>query len=182
MLNKKLNDAVEVLQGQLEEQVQQVVVIKKTINALRVRMGEEPLFSDVSVERLGSMQGRPDQFYGKPLATAVGEYLEWRKQACTSEEILGGLEQGGFDFRSLRWSDNDRLRSLAIYLVKNTKTFHRLPNRSFGLLAWYDQVTVKAGVVPAKGQKPKRRKKRKRKKREKVVETPFQGGAPEELG
>ena len=140
MMKEKLNAAIEVLEGQLQEQLQQASETKKMINALLQRMGEQPRFGDVTVEQAASLAIRPDEYYGKPLSTAAQEYLKRRNQACTAEEILRGLEQGGFDFRSLGWKDNDRLRSLAISLVKNTYTFHRLPNGTFGLLTWYPEI------------------------------------------
>ena len=140
-MKEKLNAAIEVLIDQLQTQLEEVRETKKMINALRKRMGEEPMFSDI--EESGTAVTRPDLFYGKPLATAVQEYLEIRKRACTAEEILAGLEQGGFDFRALEWKEKDRLRSLAISLAKNTKAFHKLPNNSFGLISWYDQAILK---------------------------------------
>ncbi|MGA3209201.1 MAG: hypothetical protein ABSE05_15440 [Syntrophales bacterium] len=57
-----------------------------------------------------------------------------RKQACSVVEITGVLKKGGFDFP---WKADDCLRSVAISLSKNSQIFHRLPNNTFGLLAWY---------------------------------------------
>src|SRR5689334_4560386 len=107
-MSEKLTAAIEELQAHLETQLQEVSDTKKMINALRKRMGLDALFADVSVEQVGAM--RPDQFYGKPLASAAGEYLERRKQACPAEEIMRGLEQGGFDFENTGWKEKDRLR------------------------------------------------------------------------
>lgn len=67
------------------------------------------------------------------------------------EEILKGLEAGGFDFRAVGWKDNDRLRSLAIGLSKNPK-FHKLPSGPYGLTSWYDEAILK---------KPSERRKKK---------------------
>lgn len=139
-MKEKLNAAIEVLEAQLQEQLQQVTETKKMINALLQRIGEEARFADVAAEQVVVGTTRRDAYYGKPLATAVQEYLKRRNQACTAEEILRGLEQGGFDFRPLGWRDDDRLRSLAISLAKNSVTFHRLPNGTFGLLGWYPEV------------------------------------------
>lgn len=66
------------------------------------------------------------------------EFLESRKQAVQAEEILRGLEAGGYDFDVVGWKENDRLRNLAISLAKNNLKFHRLKNGSFGLKSWYD--------------------------------------------
>ncbi|MFZ0912546.1 MAG: hypothetical protein WBQ76_05375 [Candidatus Korobacteraceae bacterium] len=132
--------AIEELQAHLDQQLQDVAETKKMINALRKRNGEESLYADVAVESVGAM--RPDQYYGKPLATAAAEYLERRKQACPAEEIMRGLEQGGFDFEATGWKEKDRHRLLAVSLAKNNVKFHKLPNNTFGLLAWYDQAVL----------------------------------------
>jgi hypothetical protein len=141
-MSSNLNAAVEELQSRLQAQLAEVAETKKAINTLRKVMGVEPLYAE-AMEQAATSIIRPDQFYGKPLATAAQEYLERRKQASTADEILKALEQGGYDFAALGWKEKDRLRSLAISLAKNTKTFHKLPNNTFGLLAWYDQAIVR---------------------------------------
>lgn len=165
-MREKLNAAIEVLETQLQEQVQQVSETKKMINSLLQRMGEEPRFSDVAVEEVGAGSGRRDAYYGKPLATAAQEYLKRRNQACTSEEIIRGLEQGGFDFRPLQWKEEDRVRSLSISLAKNSITFHRLPNGTFGLLSWYPEVEK---PEPGSAKKKARRTSRPKPKQEKPM-------------
>jgi|SRR5208282_645077 hypothetical protein len=140
-MSEKLEAAITELQEHLEQQLQEAADTKKMINGLRKRMGLDPLFADVSVEQVGAI--RADQFYGKPLAAAAGEYLERRKQATTAEDIMRGLEQGGFDFDATGWKEKDRLRMLAISLAKNNVKFHKLPNNTFGLLAWYDPAMIK---------------------------------------
>lgn len=142
-MKDELNSAIEVLLTQLQEQLQEIAETKKMINSLKRRIGEEPMFPDVAVEQVGSVGIRADQYYGKPLATAAQEFLTAKRQACPAEEILRGLQQGGFDFRAMNWKENDRLRSLAISLAKNTAVFHKLPNNTFGLLAWYPEVANK---------------------------------------
>lgn len=137
-----LNAAVEELEKELERQLQDASSTKKLINSLLSRMGQEPRYKDTEVEqRAGAL--RRDQYYGKPLATAVQMVLQRLGQAATLDEILVGLEQGGFDFKAVKWTDNLRLRNLAISLAKNTKSFHKLPNGTFGLSDWYDASTLK---------------------------------------
>jgi len=60
LMSEKFSAAIEELQTQLEQQQQDVADTKKMINALRKRMGMDPLYADVSVEQVGSM--RPEQF------------------------------------------------------------------------------------------------------------------------
>jgi len=145
----KLEGAIEALLEELQIQMTQVAETKKTINTLLRRIGKEPQFADEAAEQVGSnsLRIRPDQYYGRALATSVQEFLENRKkatgdQACPPSDILAALEQGGFDFKTLSWKDNDRLRSLSITLGKNPK-FHRLPNGTYGLLSWYPDVSAK---------------------------------------
>jgi hypothetical protein len=139
-MSDKLNAAIEVLQSQLEQQLQEATETKKMINALRKRMGLDALYTDIATEQVGPV--RPDQYYGKPLATAAQEFLERRKQACPAEEIMRGLTDGGFDFDATGWKEKDQLRMLAISLAKNNTKFHKLPNNTFGLLSWYDQAVL----------------------------------------
>lgn len=140
--NEKLASAVEALQEELVSKMQEVAETKKMINALRKRMGEEPLYMDVDTPDAGGTT-RPDMYYGKPLSTAARMFLERRKTACLADDIMKGLQAGGFDFSSLNWKENDRLRLLAVTLGKNSQTFHRLPNGTVGLLEWYPTVVKK---------------------------------------
>lgn len=143
-MKAELSPAVDALRDQLREQLAEVAETKKMINSLLKRMGEEPEFTDVESGQLilrGAL--RPDQYYGKPFATAAQEYLERRKQACSSEEIMKGLEQGGFDFKAAGWKDNEFwARNVAISLAKNNQKFHKLPNGTFGMLSWYPGVAA----------------------------------------
>jgi hypothetical protein len=142
MKAEDLNPALDFLHRQLQDKLVEASEIKKTINGLLKQMGCEPEFTDVEAGQLTLRSvTRPDQYYGKPFATAAQEYLERRKQACSAEEIMKGLEQGGFDFKAAGWRPEDRLRSLAISLAKNNAKFHKLPNNTFGLLSWYPSVT-----------------------------------------
>jgi hypothetical protein len=144
-----IDAAIEDLKEKLQAQMNEVSETKKAINVLLKINGREPMFPDESPELVrAAFNIEPDQYYGRPLATCVQEFLENRKkatgkQAIAVEDILEALEQGGFDFKAQGWKDNDRLRALAISLAKNTQVFHRLPNQMFGLLSWYPDVTAK---------------------------------------
>jgi len=138
-MDERISGAIDVLLEQLAEQEKAVAETKRTINSLQRSVGKEPMFEEVESERR-SLRVRRDEYYAKPFATAAQMYLQRRKEASTPDEILKGLEQGGFDFKSLGWRENDRLRSLAISLSKNNKVFHKLPNGTFGLAEWYPDV------------------------------------------
>jgi len=158
----ELSPAVTALQRKLDEQLQAVADTKRTINMLLKMSGQAPFYPEDN-ESSGVL--RADQFYGKGLATSAAEYLAQRKQACKPDEILRGLEAGGFDFDMLRWKPSDRLRSFAVSLAKNTGgagKFHRLKNGTFGLRSWYDADFLKK--VAASGEMQAATTRRKRKK------------------
>lgn len=149
----ELSPAVEHLEKELEKQLQEASATKKLINSLLARMGQEPRYADADPERRGGAMRR-DEYYGKPLASAVQMALARIGQAATSEEILEGLKQGGFDFKALKWTDNLLLRNLAISLAKNTKAFHKLPNGTFGLREWYDAEILRKTERASKDKTP----------------------------
>lgn len=169
----ELGPAVTALQRKLDEQLQAVADTKRTINMLLKMSGQDALYPDADSERSGAV--RADQFYGKGLATSAAEYLAMRKQACQPEEILRGLDAGGFDFDVMGWQPDDRLRSLAISLAKNTGSagkFHRLKNGTFGLRSWYDEDFLKkaaSGAEEAANTKAKKKRASKKAKAAKAV-------------
>jgi hypothetical protein len=148
-MNNNIEAAIADLIAKLQNQVNEVSETKRAINVLLRMVGKEPMFPDEAPEQIrAAFNIEPDQYYGRPLASSVQEFLENRKKATgkgavSGADILKALEQGGFDFKAQGWRDNDRLRALCISLAKNTKTFHRLPNQMFGLLSWYPGVAAK---------------------------------------
>jgi hypothetical protein len=158
-MSDDLNPAVTTLQRKLDEQLKAASETKKVINMLLKSMGKPEQYHDVSD---GGSAVRADQFYGKPLATAAQQYLEFRQQACQPDEILQGMLAGGFDFDRLGWKENDRLRSLSISLAKNNVKFHRLKNGSFGLVGWYDKEFLLGGTKNDTPRAPKKRPKKKK--------------------
>lgn len=175
----ELAPAVSALQRKLDEQLQAVADTKRTINMLLKMDGQEPLYADTEKETSGAV--RADQFYGKGLATAAAEYLAIRKQACQPDEILRGLVAGGFDFDMLGWKEDDRLRSLAISLAKNTGEagkFHRLKNGTFGLRSSYDPEFLKKAAAAGADAAQKIKDKAKQKK---AADQKQVGGGPKAL-
>jgi len=150
-MSEKLNAAIEVLLEKLEEQSRGIIETKKMVNSLRQMMGQSPQFTDAELQQsLGNVGSlRADLFYGKGPTTAARMYLEMRNRACPADEIMNGLEQGGFDFEAQGWKKLDRLRSLSISLAKNSSIFHRLPNGTFGLLVWYPDIEKRSSKPDA---------------------------------
>ena len=109
---------------------------KKAANTFfRDRGLDEPF--TVEEDEATTARVRPDEYYGKGFATAAGDVMARRKQAITHEEVLRALTAGGFDFDALGWKEENRARTVAMSLAKNTAIFHRLPNGMFGLKKWY---------------------------------------------
>ena len=166
-MDEKLSSAIEVLLAKLDEQMRSVVELKKLINSLRAMNGEAAQFTDLDVSPSDGGPARPDMYYGKGPGTACREYLEWRKRACSAEEILKALGKGGFDFKAAGWAEEEnRLRNLSISLAKNTSMFHRLPNGTFGLIAWYPEVAKRKSKEKATDNDGDQRKK----DREEIIE------------
>ncbi len=94
-----------------------------------------------------------DEYYNKPLNSAVKMYLQRRKAAgrgpATAEEIFDALVEGGYD--SFQGSRADALPGLRISLGKSTHTFVKLRNGSYGLCDWYGEVKQRAPRAAANG-------------------------------
>ena len=131
---------IDVLETKLRDQLSEVGRLKRMINDLCSLAGMPPRYSDALVESaptVGAM--RSDQFYGRPLATVVREYLEMRKGSnlgpASVGEIHTALIEGGFKFETS--NEENAKRGLRVSLSKNSTTFHKLPNGDWGLLDWY---------------------------------------------
>jgi hypothetical protein len=114
--------------------------LKRAANTFFRSKGEpEPFKLGDSDNGNGALQFRPDEFYGRSFSAAARLYLERRKQAVSGDDVTDGLEQGGFDFAAQGWKDENRARTVAMSLAKNSQIFHRLPNGLFGLKEWYPE-------------------------------------------
>ena len=136
-MSEYLRKAIEDLEKKLQEELNEVAETKKAINVLSRQLGEPPRFSDVLPEKLASLtSARADQFFNKPLTTAVREYLTMRGSAATVDEIYDGLSRGGFEF--VGRTDSIKKRGLQISLTKNRRMFAYIKaSDSFGLWEFY---------------------------------------------
>ena len=131
-------EAIQITIGQLEKSLSEK---KMAVNEL-CRMAERPpIYHEIANGR--SMSIRPDEFYGKPLASVLRSVLEKRGRdvlgAATVEEIYEAMAEGGYQFKSKN-IDNAK-RGLNLALSKNSASFHRLPNGRYGLREWYPAMT-----------------------------------------
>lgn len=125
------------LEARLQQLNAESQKIKSAINCLCDVMGEPPKYDlDEKPEQMGGQ--RPDEYYGRPLATVITEVLENRhtnKQGAASlDELFEQLVAGGYAFTGK--SDGIKKRGLAISMSKNKK-FHHVPNDTWGLVKWY---------------------------------------------
>lgn len=140
-MREEFKPAIDALLMDLGEQEKQVVDTKMVINRLCARAGVEAMFPDAAAaasnQSIGSI--RPDTFYGKVLNTAAREYLEMRRAAnlgpATPREVFEAIVKGGY--ASEAQDDETALVAARATLRKNSSTFHRLPNGTYGLLTWY---------------------------------------------
>src|SRR5260221_9171353 len=96
--------AITDLVAKIDERMGPIREDMKMVNRLCGYAGLPPRYADVEVERTtGSHSFRRDQFFGKPLATVVREYLELRgpsdrggQGAATVNEIFDALVAGGY--------------------------------------------------------------------------------------
>lgn len=130
----------------IEKKELELADLKRTVNSVCIFEKLPPRYTDVdAATRSSSGQIRRDQFHGVPQATAVREYLTMRGDskagglgAATVNEIFEALKTGGFRFDVK--NDENAKRGLRISLTKNSTTFYRLPNGTYGLLEWYPNI------------------------------------------
>lgn len=121
--------SIDDLENKLAEQQQAVLETKKAINLLCSLLGEKPRYEEV-LEVSKKTTTKRDEYFNKPLATAVRMYLEKRGEASTVAEIIEELKSGGFDFGNEKFAD----KNVRISLAKNTALFAYIKsNDSFGI-------------------------------------------------
>lgn len=138
-MNEAILKVIEDAKNDLVELESKVTDQKKFINQLCLKAGQPAPYADCEPSQRTNLSAiRPDQFFGRPLATVAREYLEMRKAsslgAAALEDVFDALRRGGYAFAE---SDEDARRGLAISMAKNTQTFFRLPNGFWGLSEWY---------------------------------------------
>lgn len=136
-----INKAIEELERKLEGIMRQASDIKKAINQL-LALDDQPIrYEDTDAQIKDKVSIAPDQFFGKPLATAVRDFLNLRGQAVPLTEIHKVLKQGGFQFTE---NEKLQLRGLSISLSKNSQTFVFIKgSNAYGLREWYPDLKEK---------------------------------------
>lgn len=145
MSNAVAIDALEKRLADLERKGNALVAV---INDMRAEDGMPPLppfgggsGGGVDTVGRGSVPTtiKPDTFYGKKAHTAIREYLDMRKAAGsgpgTVREIFEALKAGGLQFGAQ--DEKDAMDGLRVLMRKRTHFFHKMPNGTYGLTAWY---------------------------------------------
>ncbi|MEK7855543.1 MAG: hypothetical protein AAB288_05595 [Acidobacteriota bacterium] len=138
-MNEPIERAIEIALAQIAELERDVAEHKRTVNGMCRLISRPAMFPDADPSTRSPL--RDDEFYGKPLATAVQEVLARRQLsgqgAATVADIYEMLVRGGFHFATKN-AENAK-RNLYTSLSKNSR-FHKLPNGSYGLTEWYPNV------------------------------------------
>ena len=143
-MDETMRSTIDTLMAKVDAKGKELAELKRTVNFLSKEAGGEPIYpDDQPMDQAGLGGISADRFYGKSPITAAREYLEMRGRAVPPEEIVEALARGGFDFESQGWKKQDRVRSLAISLSKNSIIFHRLPNGTYGLVKFYPDIKKK---------------------------------------
>jgi hypothetical protein len=140
--------AIEILEKRLTDLERKGNALVEVINDLRAEDGlppRQPWGSGSDSSSSSSKTGgtistiRPDTFYGKKLQTAMREYLEMRARKnlgpAKPREIFDAITSGGFQFETQ--DETVALVGMRAMLRKRTAFFHKLPNGTYGLTAWY---------------------------------------------
>jgi len=161
-MSSELLPAITLLEREYEELARNANTLLGTINLLRSRAGLDPkppgigATSDTPEGSGAITEIKPDTFYGKKLQTAVREYLDLRRAKnlgpAKPREIYEAITSGGFQFETT--SAEVALVGLRAMLRKRTQFFHKLPNGTYGLTAWYPHAKPAKATGPAAGSDP----------------------------
>jgi hypothetical protein len=155
MANEELLPAINLLEADLLETERKANGLRATVNMLREKAGlpplpEGPMGGDGGGGGGGITEIKPDTFYGKRLQGAVREYLEMRKTKgmgpAKPREIYDAVVAGGYQFETS--SDEVALVGLRAMLRKRSQYFHKLPNGTYGLTAWYPHAKAAKAAKP----------------------------------
>ena len=139
-MNESIAQTIALLQAQMKPIEEQLIAKKKLINDLCVAAGETPLYADVgSAAAPGNAPVRPDQYFGRPMATVAREILERRRSiglgAIALNELFDSMKTGGFEFATK--DETNAKTAVATTLGKNP-AFIKVPNTGhWGLAEWY---------------------------------------------
>jgi hypothetical protein len=139
-MNEAISETITHLQAAMKPLEEQLAAKKRLINSLLAEFGEPLLYTDVdSPTSYAGGPIRPDQYFGRPMATVVREILERRKAAgqgaISLADLYVAMKAGGFEFPTK--DETNAKTGVATSLGKNP-AFIKVPSTGFwGLLEWY---------------------------------------------
>jgi hypothetical protein len=147
-MSERLKAAIEEIEAQIKAKEAEIInPLKITVNHLCQLIGEAARYEIDGSGASGQpkrniLNWRKDQFYGRPLAQCVTEYLEARETAgldrsATVDDIYDALSKGGYKSEGTSGSDENAKRAIKISLTKNTAQFSKIGDELFGLKKWY---------------------------------------------
>lgn len=152
-MKPELMPAIDLFRSKLADAERNVNQIRGALNLLLVEAGMPPLPTgggDGGNDGSAPTEIKPDTFYGKRLQTASREYLEMRRARgqgpAKPREIYDAVVSGGFQFETT--NADVALVGLRAMLRKRSHVFHKLPNGTYGLTAWYPHAKA---AKPAQG-------------------------------
>ncbi len=125
------------LEEQVNKKLDELQSLQMTVNLLCKHAGiEEKYTIAASDQKQSSFNFKGDEYFGKPLATAITEILQRHKDfgagPTSLEDICDDLTSGGYAFENIK----DPKRAVGISMSKNSK-FTKLKNEKWVLQEWY---------------------------------------------
>jgi len=146
-MSERLKAAIDEIVAQIVAKEAEVITpLKITVNQLCLLVGEPARYAIDGTGASGQpkrniLNWRADQFFGRPLAQCVTEYLEAREtagleRAASVDDIFEALSKGGYKFEGTSGNDENTKRAIKTSLTKNTAQFAKI-GELFGLKKWY---------------------------------------------
>ena len=142
--------AIAKLERGIEEFEQKIRALRTAINTMCENAGLQPRYAEALLTGGNSVklsQIQDDTFYGKKQTPAMREYLEMRKAQgggpATPRDIYEALKSGGYQFETK--DETVALVGLRALLRTQPNVFHKLPQGTYGLTAWYPDAKRQSG-------------------------------------
>lgn len=145
-MSEQIKTAIEQVEAQIAAKEAEILSpLKITVNQLCQMIGEPARYeingtgTVAGTVKRKAMEFRSDQFFGRPLAQCVTEYLETREAAglprtASMDDIFEALVKGGY--KTDDGNEDFAKRGVKISLTKNTAQFAKV-GENFGLKKWY---------------------------------------------
>jgi hypothetical protein len=152
----ELDPAIAAFERRREDALASVAECERTINTLCKEAGYPPRYTETGTNNATKVtQISDDTFYGQKQTPAMRTYLDMRKAQglgpATPREIYEAIKSGGYVFEA---KDSEvALVGMRALLRTQPNIFHRLPQGTWGLTAWYPDAKK-----PKEDAKPKKKK------------------------